>query len=222
MRFDPANPSDPDRDLFVLSKGHAALGLYCTLSAYGFFPIEEVYGFGSFDQKFGCHPDRTKVPGIEASTGSLGHGISLAAGMALGARIQKSGRRVFTLIGDGESNEGTVWETLMVAAHQKLDNLTVIFDANNSQVRCLPITNPVERFRGFECNVIEVDGHDLAAIEAAIDAPSDTVKVIIARTIKGFGAKSLHEGDGMFAWHRRSPTEAETEMLLGEIDASAV
>lgn len=222
MRHDPRSPNAPDRDVFVLSKGHASLGLYCTMASYGYFPIEEVYGFGAYDQKFGCHPDRLKVPGVEASTGSLGHGISLAAGMALAMKIQRQDRRAFTIIGDGESNEGTVWETLLVAAHQKLDNLTVVFDANNSQIRCLPIDHAADRFRAFQCDTIEVDGHDIAALETAIRAPSTTVKVIVAHTVKGYGCKSLSQGDGMFAWHRRSPKPEECEMLLGELDAHTV
>lgn len=221
MRHDPKNPKDPKRDVFILSKGHASLGLYCTMAAYGYFPIDEVYGFGSHDQKFGCHPDRQKVPGVEASTGSLGHGISLAAGMALGMKIKGEGRRGFTVIGDGESNEGTVWETIMVAAHNKLDNFTVLFDANNSQIRCMPIDGAAARFAAFGCEVQEVNGHDLTALERAIRAPQSTVKVIVAHTVKGYGCKSFSEGDGMFAWHRRSPNAEERDMLLGELDAFA-
>lgn len=221
MRHDPKNCKDPNRDIFILSKGHASLGLYCTLASYGYFPIEEVYGFGSFDQKFGCHPDRLKVPGVEASTGSLGHGISLAAGMALAMKIKGEDRRAFTIIGDGESNEGTVWETIMVAAHNRLDNLTVIFDANNSQIRCMPVTRAADRFRAFDCETLEVDGHDVDGLEAAIKAPTDRVKVIVAHTVKGYGCRSLSEGDGMFAWHRRSPKADERDMLLGELNELA-
>lgn len=223
MNHDPKNPKKPDRDIFLLSKGHAALGLYCTLASYGYFPIEEVYGFGKYDQKFGCHPDRLKVPGAEASTGSLGHGISLAAGMALGMKIKgETERRAYTLIGDGESNEGTVWETIMVAVQQRLDNFTFIFDANNSQIRCMPVDNAAARFAAFGCEVHEVDGHDVAAMEKALRAPAQNVKAIVAHTVKGYGCKSLHEGDGMFAWHRRSPKPEERDMLLGELDAYSV
>lgn len=223
MSHDPKQPKKADRDIFILSKGHAALGFYCTLATYGYFPIEEVYGFGKFDQKFGCHPDRTKVPGAEASTGSLGHGISLAAGMALGMKIKgENKRRAYTLIGDGESNEGTVWETIMVSVHRKLDNLTIIFDANNSQIRCMPVDNAAARFAAFGCDVHEVDGHDIAAMEKALKAPAKSVKVLVAHTVKGYGCRSLHEGTGMFEWHRRSPKPEEREMLLGELDAYSV
>lgn len=221
MCHDSSNPDDPTRDIFILSKGHASLGFYCVLAEYGYFSIEEVYGFGAYDQKFGCHPDRLKVSGAEASTGSLGHGISLAAGMALAMKIKGQQRRAFTLIGDGESNEGTVWETLMVAACNNLDNLTVIFDANNSQIRCMPVSDPLAKFRAFGCDAIEVDGHDLVALEAAIEMPSDKPKVIVANTVKGYGCKSFTEGDGMFAWHRRSPSGEEREQLLGELDEHA-
>ena len=153
MRHDPKRPDMPDRDLFVLSKGHASLGFYCVLAGHDYFDFEDVYAFGAFDSKFGCHPDRTKVPGAEASTGSLGHGIGLAVGMALAAKIAGTSRQVYTLIGDGESNEGTVWEAIMVATNLKLDNLTVLYDHNHSQGRCLPIPNPAERFRAFGCDV---------------------------------------------------------------------
>lgn len=221
INHDPKEPNREDRDIFILSKGHAALGLYVTLASYGYFPIEDVFGFGAFNQKFGCHPDRLKVPGIEVSTGSLGHGISLAAGIALAIKIKREKRRVFTLIGDGESNEGTVWETIMIAEHNKLDNLTIVFDANNSQTRCLPISNPAARFSAFGCNVHEVNGHSLAEIESAIQAPQSTVKVIVANTIKGYGCPSFTNGDGVFAWHRRSPNSQEREALLGELDAFA-
>ncbi len=221
MGNDPKNPDDPDRDIFILSKGHASLGLYCTMASYGYFPIEDVYGFGAYDQKFGCHPDRLKVPGAEASTGSLGHGISLAAGMALAMKIKGEGRRAFTVIGDGESNEGTVWETVMVAAHNRLNNFTIILDANNSQIRCMPVDRPAEKFRAFGCDTIEVDGHDIVALEAAIQKPGDTVKVIVAHTVKGYGCRSFCEGDGMFAWHRRSPKDDERDMLLGELNEHA-
>lgn len=221
MRHAPQEPTDPARDIFILSKGHASLGFYCTLASYGYFPIEDVYGFGAHGQKFGCHPDRLKVPGAEASTGSLGHGISLAAGMALGMKIKGEDRRAFTLIGDGESNEGTVWETLMVAAHNKLNNLTIIFDNNNSQIRCMPVSQPADKFRAFGADVVEVDGHDVDALQDAIRAPGDQVKVIVANTIKGYGCNSFVEGDGMFAWHRRSPSAEEREQLLGELNDHA-
>jgi transketolase len=220
MRHDPRRPDMPDRDIFVLSKGHASLGFYCVLAGQGYFPFEDVYAFGKFDSRFGCHPDRMKVPGVEASTGSLGHGIGLAVGMALAARIDDTSRKVYTLIGDGESNEGTVWEAIMVAAHLGLDNLVILYDHNQSQGRCLPIPNPGDRFRAFGCQVSEVDGHDLDALKAAVAAPAGRVHVVVANTVKGYGCKTL--SDNMYEWHRRSPNAEQLTTLLGELHAGAV
>ena len=211
------DPKWQQRDIFILSKGHAALGLYCTLAHAGYFPIEDVYRFGAFHSKFGCHADRSKVPGVEASTGSLGHGIGIAVGVAMGFKIQKSKRRVYTLIGDGESNEGTVWESIMVAANQGLDNLTIIFDDNDSQTRCQPISNPLRRFEAFDCNAVEADGHNLDNLKKAFEvAPDGRPKVIVANTQKGYGCGSLVRDK--FAWHRRSPNEDELKKLLEELN----
>jgi transketolase len=220
IRHDPTNPRWPDRDLFLLSKGHASLGAYSVLSHFGYFPIEDVRAFGAYESRFGCHPDRHKVPGIEASTGSLGHGIGLAAGMALGILIRGSDRRVVTLVGDGEANEGTVWEAVMVSADQNLHNLTIVYDHNRSQTRCLQIPNPGERFLSFGCAVSEVDGHDVGALKDALAARPGKPHVIVAHTVKGYGCKTLV--DDMFAWHRRSPKEPELAMLLEELDAGAI
>jgi len=217
MRHDPTAPDWPARDLFVLSKGHAALGHYCTLAHFGYFPVGDVEPFGAYNSKFGCHADRFKVPGVEVSTGSLGHGIGLAVGMALAFKIDNSDRQVFTLIGDGESNEGTVWEAAMVAAHQGLDRLTILYDNNGSQIRCMPVTEPASKFASFGCDTIEVDGHDVDAIKTAIEAERSGPRAIVCNTVKGFGCRSLCEGDGMFAWHRRSPTAEELEELIREL-----
>jgi len=220
MRHDPKLPDMPDRDLFVLSKGHASLGFYCTLASQGYFDFEDVYAFGAFESRFGCHPDRTKVPGVEASTGSLGHGIGIAVGMALAAKIACTPRKVFTLIGDGEANEGTVWEAVMVAVNTKLDNFTVLYDNNQSQGRCLPITNPADRFRAFGCDVAEVDGHDLAAIKQALAGPANRPRVVVCNTIKGFGCETLSAN--VYEWHRRAPKPDELTKLQGELHAGAV
>jgi transketolase len=221
MRHDPKRPGWVERDIFVLSKGHAALGLYCALAQYGYFPISDVFGFGAFESSFGCHADRFKVPGVELSTGSLGHGIGVAAGMALGFKLSGSSRKVFVLIGDGESNEGTIWEASMVAANLGLDNLTVLLDNNCSQSRCLPIAKPEEKFSSFGFKVLAVVGHDLAAIKEAIQSPAEGApRVIVAHTVKGKGCPSLVRD--VFAWHRRSPNSKELEMLLGELDEASV
>lgn len=220
MRHDPKRPDWPDRDRFVLSKGHAALGYYAVLAEMGYFPMADIAGFGAYNSRFGCHADRTKLPGIEASTGSLGHGIGIAAGMALGEKIGGRATRVFTLIGDGESNEGTVWEAIQVAVNSGLDNLTVLYDHNKSQGRCLPIGNPGERFAAFGCQVVEVAGHDAPALQAALAAPQSGPRVIIADTVKGWGCKTLV--DNTYEWHRRSPDAAQLTQLLEELDAPAV
>lgn len=221
MRHDPKRPDWTERDIFILSKGHGALGLYCTLAQYGYFPISDVFSFGAFESSFGCHADRFKVPGVELSTGSLGHGIGVAAGMALGFKLSGISRRVFVLIGDGESNEGTVWEAAMVAANLKLDNLTVLFDNNCSQSRCLPIARPEEKFSSFGFKVITVGGHDLSAIKEAVQSPAEGAPcVIVAHTTKGKGCPSLVRD--IFAWHRRSPNSNELEILLGELNETSV
>jgi transketolase len=220
MRHDPARPEMAERDVFVLSKGHASLGFYCVLAGHGYFRFDEVESFGAYGSRFGCHPDRTKVPGVEASTGSLGHGIGLAVGMALAFKIGGTGRRVYTLVGDGESNEGSVWEAIMVATNLGLDNLTVLYDHNHSQERCLPIPNPGERFAAFGCKVRDVDGHDLTALTQALAPNGGGVRVIVGNTVKGHGCKTL--ADNMYEWHRRSPNADQLKQLLGELHASAV
>ena len=166
MRHDPKTPAWEGRDIFVLSKGHASLAHYCILAEFGYFEKEKVGTLGAFLSDFGCHADRHKIPGIEASTGSLGHGIGLATGMALGLKIRKSDRKVFTLIGDGESNEGSVWEAIMVAENLKLFNLTIVYDNNMSHSRGLQIRDPGAHFEGFGCEVAEVNGHDVECLEA--------------------------------------------------------
>lgn len=218
MRHDPARPKWEERDIFILSKGHGALGYYALLAQLGYLDPAELESFGAFRSRLGCHPDRLKIPGVELSTGSLGHGIAVAVGIALAFKMQGSSRRVFTLIGDGEANEGSVWEALMVATHQRLDNLTVLYDFNSSQVRSLHVTNPTERLAAFGCVSHEIDGHDLAAIGAALAAPGDNVRAVVARTVKGHGCPTLV--DNVFEWHRKSPTDAELERLLGELSVS--
>ena len=220
MRHEPQKPGWEGRDIFVLSKGHASLALYCVLAHFGYFEKERLGTFGAFQSDFGCHADRHKIPGIEASTGSLGHGIGLATGMALGLKIGKSDRRVFTLIGDGESNEGSVWEAIMVAENLKLSNLTVMYDNNMSHSRGLQIRNPVSHFKGFGCEVAEVDGHDVDALKQELAKKAGTVRVIVANTIKGCGCKTLQ--DNHYEWHRKSPTEKEYVCLMEELDEATV
>jgi len=218
MRHDPARPDWPERDIFVLSKGHAALGFYAVLAHYGYLKPEALPTYGAFQSRLGCHPDRLKVPGVEVSTGSLGHGIAVAVGIALAFKIKNSPRRVYTLIGDGESNEGMVWESVMIATNLKLQNLTVLYDANRSQTRSLPIPNPAERFTAFGCDTLEVDGHDLDALKAALAKPATNTRAVVAHTVKGKGCTTLSEN--MFEWHRKSPTPEQLEQLLNELEAA--
>ena len=220
MRHDQKDPKKADRDVFILSKGHASLGYYCCLAELGYVDMEEVRGFGSFGTRFGCHPDRMKVPAIEVSTGSLGHGIGVAVGMALGMKIRGSDQRVFVLVGDGESNEGTVWEAIMVATDRGLDNLTIIYDDNKSQGRCLSIPNPGERLAAFGCDVAVAPGHDLDALTKALAHRPGKVNALVAQTTKGFGCETL--ATNMYEWHRRSPDAATLHKLVEELDAWAV
>jgi transketolase len=220
MGHDPHRPRWEERDIFILSKGHGALGYYCALSQYGYIPEDELKTFGAYQSRLGCHPDRLKVPGVEVSTGSLGHGIALAVGIALAFRIQHSTRRVYTLVGDGEANEGSVWESIMVATNLRLDNLTILYDNNQSQVRSLPIHNPGQRLAAFGCEVHEVNGHDVAALKAALARGATNPKAIVANTIKGYPCPTLQQN--IFEWHRKSPTEEQLQQLLGELDAQAV
>ena len=218
MKHDPKNPQWPERDIFILSKGHAALGLYSTLEHYGYLKMDELKTYGSFGSRLGCHSDRMKVPGVEWSTGSLGHGIAAAVGIALAFKIQNSPRRVFTIIGDGESNEGTVWESVMVAANLKLSNLTILYDNNNSQIRSLPIPNPAERFAAFGCETHEVNGHDLDAIKSILAKPAKTIKMVVCNTVKGYGSTTL--SNNIFEWHRKSPDPQQFEQFLKELEAA--
>ena len=217
IKHDPESPNWEDRDLFILSKGHASLGHYCTLAHYGYFDIQGVSSFGGHNTLFGCHADRTKVPGVEVSTGSLGHGIGIAVGMALAEKQRNSDKKIITLIGDGEANEGSVWEALMVASDQGLDNFTVILDANQSQGRCLQIPNPVERLQAFGCHTKEVDGHNLISLQSALKESSNRPVAIVANTQKGFGCQTLV--DNMYEWHRKSPDKEVLSKLVKELNA---
>ncbi len=220
MRHNPSDSLWSERDTFILSKGHASLAHYCVLAKFGYFDVQRVYSFGAYMSDFGCHADRLKVPGIEASTGSLGHGIGIAAGIALAFKIKKNKRRVFTIIGDGESNEGTVWEAIMVAVDQKLNNLNIICDYNVSHKRGLQIYDPVAHFKGFGCDVVAVDGHDINTLKAELKKTGDTVRVIVANTKKGYGCETLAESH--YEWHRKSPNDDEFKKLMRELDEETI
>lgn len=220
MQHDPSNPTAENRDIFILSKGHASLAHYCTLAKFGYFDVKEVFSYCAYGSKFGGHQDRLKVPGSEVSCGSLGHGIGVAVGIALAFKIKKSPRRVFTIIGDGESNEGSVWEALLVAANLKLNNLTVIYDNNMSHSRGLQIQNPVEKLTAFDCETLEIDGHDVEALKTAFDQKTDQVKAVVANTTKGYGCRTFLADQ--YAWHRRSPNDEEFKTLMQELNEETV
>lgn len=212
LHIDPNDPSNDDRDRFVLSKGHASIGLYTVLAQKHFFSDEALDTFCTFDSALGGHPDSTKVPGVEASTGSLGHGFPMAVGMALGLRIRRKSQRVICLIGDGEANEGSIWEAALLAAHHRLSNLTCIVDYNHSTDRALSLGDVASKFSAMGWAVSEIDGHDPEAIHAALSQRLNNAPTcVVANTIKGYGC-TIMENDP--AWHHRSPTEAELPELL--------
>lgn len=214
LRFDPVHPNSEDRDRFVLSKGHASLGLYAILAGKGFFPAEELKTFASYQSIFGGHPDRTKVPGVEASTGSLGHGMPMAAGMAYALKVKKSDRKVFCVIGDGEANEGSVWETALLAAHHKLDNFCCILDYNHSTDRALLLGDLRAKFASFGWDAEEVDGHDHDALyRALIKTMAGQPRMLVANTVKGCGCAPMENNP---AWHHKAPTAEELAALLAQ------
>ena len=212
MRVDPTNPADKNRDRFVLSKGHTAPALYSVLAERGFFPKEELKTLRKTASRLQGHPDMKGVPGVDMSTGSLGLGFSTACGMALSAKVSGDGYRVYTALGDGESQEGQVWEAAMFAAHYKLDNLVAVLDLNGLQIDG-PITevmNPMphdEKFRAFGWHVITIDAHDFDQIEAAFNEAREIKgqpTVIIAKSVKGKGVSYM---ENKCEWHGQAPKE---------------
>ncbi len=220
LRYDPKNPNWQGRDYFILSKGHGCAALWAVLEKHGFITEHDLNRKGKEDGILGGHPDATRVPGVEASTGSLGHGIAMTLGIALGLRISKKPNRVIALIGDGECNEGIVWECALVTANLKLGNLCVIVDDNGSAAQVLPVPNPRQKWEAFGWEVYEVDGHSPEQVEEAL---TNTIfeftgkpKVIIANTLKGKGV-SFVEGHGV--WHSKVPNAEEMEKIRAELTA---
>lgn len=219
MDIDPENPKKADRDKFVLSKGHAAPVLYAALANRGYFAKEELLKLRKFGAMLQGHPDMKGTPGVDMSTGSLGQGISTAVGMALANKIDNRDHRVYALLGDGEINEGLVWEALMSAAHYDLSNLTVILDYNGLQIDganddVMGIKPVDKKFAAFGWNVIEIDGHDMDAILSAFDTAkteTDKPSVILANTVKGKGV-SFMEGD--YGWHGQAPSDEQLAQAL--------
>ena len=218
LKFDSSNPEWEDRDYFVLSKGHGAAALYAVLEEYGFISEEDIKAKGTEWGILGGHPDCTKVAGAEASTGSLGHGLVTAMGIALGLKIQGKSNKVFSVVGDGESNEGTVWETALIAQNLNLGNLCLIIDKNSSIDQILKFPNMKSVWESFNWEVYEVDGHNedeiLEAIETMEFDLDSKPKVIIAHTIKGKGV-SFIEGHG--PWHHKIPTDEEMKNIEREL-----
>lgn len=215
LLINPKKPKLENRDIFILSKGHASLGLYVVLAEKGFFNKKVLDTFCEKNSILGGHPDRNKVPGVEASTGSLGHGVPIAVGVALGYRIQMKKQRVFVIVGDGECNEGTIWESALLASHHKLDNLCCIFDYNHSTDRALLVGNLEDKFKSFGWKCVTINGHNHKEIVRALTLKhSNQPLAIIANTIKGFGIKTLENNP---AWHHKSPNKEEYETLISEL-----
>lgn len=224
MNIDPANPKKEDRDRFVLSKGHVAPALYSTLANRGFFPVEELTTLRKLGSRLQGHPCMQETPGVDMSSGSLGQGLSAACGMALSAKLQKKDYRVYALCGDGELQEGQIWEALMFAGYRKLDNLCVIVDNNGLQISgkieevCSPY--PIaDKFRAFNFNVIEIDGHDFIQIEEAFRNARQTEGMptaIIAKTLKGKGVSFM---EGQASWHGKAPNDEQYEIAMNDLNA---
>lgn len=231
LRIDPLHPDWPDRDRFILSKGHSAIGWYAALALRGYFPVEELESFDAIDSRLQGHPDMTKTPGVDMSTGSLGQGLSAGLGMALGARLAARDFHTWVMLGDGELNEGQVWEAIQVAARYRVGNLTALLDHNQlgqygwtasldgfaGLQRDAPMENPREKFAAFGWATVEIDGHNMVQIvDACTQArqPRDRPLVIVARTIKGKGV-SFMEGD--YTWHSRPLSADELNQALADL-----
>lgn len=222
MNINPEKPRDPERDRFVLSKGHAAPVLYSALARRGFFNVDELHTLRKIGTMLQGHPNMNDVPGVDMSTGSLGQGISAAVGMALAGKCDGKSYRVYSLLGDGELEEGQVWEAAMCAAHYKLDNLTAFIDSNGLQIdgKCEDVMNPGpidQKFKAFGWHVIEIDGHDLEAIQNAIDEAKNTKghpTAVVCHTVKGKGVSFMENQAG---WHGTAPNKEQCEIAIKEI-----
>jgi transketolase len=218
LKYDSKDPRSEERDYFVLSKGHGCAALYVVLEKYGFLSTHDIESYGRYDGKLGGHPDRSKVRGAEASTGSLGHGFPTAAGIALGLKIRRRSNRVVALVGDGECHEGTIWETALVAQNLKLGNLCCIVDFNGSAAQILPHPDIVKQWQAFGWDAVEIDGHDAAAIEGALGLFFNSFRerplVVVAHNVKGKGVSFL-ETHG--PWHHKIPDREEYQAIMQEL-----
>lgn len=224
MNVDPKNPKNPDRDRFVMSKGHCAPALYGILAEKGFFPKEDLKGFRSIDSYLEGHPDMKGVPGVDMSTGSLGQGVCAANGMALAGKLDGKSYRVYAILGDGELEEGQVWEAAMFAPHYKLDNVTIFVDFNGLQIDgdITKVMNPTpidKKFEAFGWNVVICDAHDFDSIEAAVSAAKackGKPTAVIAKSIKGKGVSFMENEAG---WHGKAPNEEEYKQAMKDLGA---
>jgi transketolase len=222
MRHDPKNPQWPDRDRFVLSKGHAAPILYAALAECGYFPVEELSTLRKLGSRLQGHTDRTLTPGVEMSAGSLGQGLSYGIGMALAGRLDKKNYRVYVLLGDGECDEGQVWEAAMFSPHHKMDNITAIVDHNDLQLDgrvcdIMGLEPLTDKWRAFNWNVLEINGHDMGEVLKALKKAGEIKgkpTVIIAHTVKGKGVSFM---EGNVDFHGKAPNPQETEQALKEL-----
>jgi transketolase len=223
MRVNPQDPKWEDRDRFILSKGHACPVIYAALALRGYFPQEELGTLRAINSRLQGHPDMRKTPGLDATTGSLGQGLSLGVGMALAAKIGGKGYRVYVLMGDGETNEGQIWEAAACAAKYGLNNLVGIVDANGLQNdgptdAIMPMQPLAEKWRAFGWNVLEIDGHDMEQIVTALEQANESNQgkptAIIAKTVKGKGVSFM---ENVVEWHSGAPTDAQLEQALDEI-----
>jgi len=222
LHIDPLQPLLADRDKFLLSKGHGSAALYATLAERGFYPLAHLEQYYTDGGILPGHLDMDAVPGVEASAGSLGHGLSIGVGMAIANRQTGNPGRVFVLLGDGECNEGSVWEAVMLAATLKLKTLTVIVDYNKIQSfgrtnEIIDQSNMVERWRTFGWDAVEVDGHNVAALEACFRKESNLPKAIIAHTVKGKGVSYMED---KLEWHYKSPNDVQLAQALSELEAA--
>lgn len=218
LKYDAKKPKWEGRDYFVLSKGHGCAGFYVVLNKFGFLSDEDMLQYSQKGGILGGHPDMTCVPGAEASTGSLGHGFPTAMGVAMGLKIQKKPNRVFAVMGDGECNEGTIWETALVAARQRLGNLVAIVDLNGSAAQILPMDPMADKWKAFGWQTYEINGHDPVEIENVFKEIDYTMdgkpKVIVMHTLKGKGV-SFVEGHG--PWHHKIPNPQEYDAIMKEL-----
>ena len=203
-------------DKFLLSKGHGCLALYAVFYEMGFITKEQLYSFSKYDSVLGGHPDRNKLKEIEVSAGSLGHGLPISIGMCLSKKIKNENGRIFFLVGDGESNEGTTCESLLLAEKLNLKNLVCIVDNNNSQARSVPTTNIRSKFESFGFDTIECDGHNIEQLSKLFNTKTDKPLAIICNTIKGYGISEM-END-MFSWHHGAPNKEKYELFIKELE----